>query len=149
MSTPLYFFCVLMYVLGAALCLFLITIPALKNKCRVANKPFSWGEWWSCDWNIVIGNLVLGAMLIIGLNELIAWKPGVLDYIKWFFALAGALGTSVIQQRWGQFSKSLNSLLDVKSNISDVITGGTTTVKDTVDAGSQATGQDVSVKPKS
>lgn len=146
MSITDYFVCVVMYLLGQALYLFLFTVPGLKTKCRIANKNFSWAEWWSCDWNIVIANFIIAAMLILGLKEFLAWKPGVLDYIKWFFGGAGMLGTSLVQQKFGQFSKSINSLLDIKANVSDVLTGGTETVKETIEKGTEATGQDVSTK---
>lgn len=148
MSIIDYFFCVLMYLLGQALYLFLFTVPSLKEKCRIANKPFSWGDWWTCDWNIIVANFILAAMLTIGLKEFITWKPGVMDYIKWFFGGAGMLGTSLVQEKFGQFRKSINTLLDVKSNISDAITGTATTVKEAVELGKEATATDVSPTPK-
>ncbi len=147
-TTKLYFFCIVMYLLGQALYLFLFTIPSLKQKGRIANKPFTWGDWWACDWNIVIGNFIIAAMLTIGLKEFVRWKPDVLEFVQWFFAGAGMLATSIVQQRLGQFSKGLNSLLDVKANISDTVTGTTTTVKEAVEKGTDVTGQDVSTQTK-
>lgn len=148
MSISLYIQCIAMYILGQALCLMLFTVPLLKEKCRIANKKFSWSEWWDCDWNMVIGSFAFMVALTIGIDEIIGWKPSVLNYIEWFYLIAGAFGTSIIQERWGSFKKGINSLLDVKSNIADAVTGGTTTVKDTIEKGEGILGQDVTISPK-
>lgn len=122
MTPSLYFQCVLMLLLGQALQIFLVKIPAVKERCRVANKPFAWSEWWSCDWNVVVATAIIGAMAIIGLDQLVHWKPGILDYVKWFFAAIGAVGSTVALSRWSSFEKSLNDLVDKKTNIADSIT---------------------------
>lgn len=147
MSTKLYLFCVAMYILGQALTLFWITVPSLKEKCRIANKEFSWKDWWKCDWNIVFGNMIFGLILILGLKELITWKPEILDFVKWLFALLGAFGTSIAQEKWGQFRKTLNNLLDMKANLSDAVTGGSNTVEETVSKGKNA-GVDIETSKK-
>jgi hypothetical protein len=144
MTKSLYIQCVAMFILGQAAHLFLIKVPAVKQRCRAANKPFTWKEWWNCDWNVVIGTQIVGALVIIGLDQLLNWKPFILDYVKWFFAGVGAFGSTVAMAKWSQYEKSLNALLDVKSNVADAITGGTTTVKETVEKGEAATGQEIS-----
>jgi len=70
MSTQLYFFCVVMYILGQLLCLMWQTIPSLKKKAAIANTTFSLKAWFACDWNIVVGNMVFGAILILALKLL-------------------------------------------------------------------------------
>lgn len=146
MTHVLYLFCVAMFVLGQALMLFWFTIPQLKEKCRIANKVFTWKEWWACDRHLVIGNLIFGAILIMGLDEFLNWKPAALEYIKYFFAVVGAFGPTIVQEKWGTFKKGISKLIDVKTNIADAVTGGTTTVKETIEKGIEATGQDVSTK---
>jgi hypothetical protein len=141
MTTSLYIQCVAMFILGQAAHLFLIKIPAVKARCRAANKPFTWKEWWNCDWNVVIGTQIIGALFIIGLDQFLNWKPQVLDYIKWFFAFVGASGSAIAMAKWSQYEKGLTALLDIKSNVSDAVTGGTTTVKDTIEKGEAATGE--------
>lgn len=147
MSTKMYLFCVVMFILGQAAHLFLIKIPAVKARSRAANKTFIFKEWWACDWNIIIGTQVIGALLIFGLDQIIYWKPGVLDYVKWFFAGMGAFGSTIAMAKGSQFEKQLTGLMDIKSNIADTVTGGTITVKDSIAKGSAATGTDVSVNP--
>lgn len=148
MTHLMYLFCVAMYVLGQGLLLFWFTIPQLKEKCRIANKVFTLKEWWECDRTMVIGNMIFGAILVLGIDELVHWKPGVLDYIKWFFAIAGAFGPTIVQEKWGSFKKGISNLIDIKSNIADTLTGGTTTVKETITKGNEALpGADVTKAP--
>jgi hypothetical protein len=139
-----YVFCVVMFILGQAGHLFLLKIPSIRARCRAANKPFTFKEWWDCDWNVIIGTQIIGAMIIFGLKEICTWKPGVIEYVRWFFAAVGAFGSSVAMAKASQFEKSLTGLLDVKSNIADAVTGGTTTIQDSIDKGGAATGTDVS-----
>jgi len=119
MTLSLYLQCVAMLLLGQALQLFLIKIPAIKERCRVANKPFSMSEWWGSDWNLVIGTAVIGAMAIIGLDQLVHWKPEILNYVKWFFGGIGAFGSNLLLSKWSSFEKALNSIVDKKTNIAD------------------------------
>lgn len=119
MTLSLYLQCVLMLLLGQALQILLIKIPSIKERCRAANKPFSWAEWWGCDWNVVIATGLLGAICIVGLDELTKWKPEILNVVKWFFAAVGAVGSSVALSKWSQFEKSLNTVIDRKTDIAD------------------------------
>jgi hypothetical protein len=119
MTLSLYLQCVLMFVLGQAAHLFLVKVPAVKERCRVANKPFAWKEWWRCDWNVIIGTQIIGALLIVGLDQFLHWKPQVLDYVKWFFAAVGAFGSTVAMAKMSQFEKSLNNVIDIKTDIAD------------------------------
>lgn len=108
-----------MFFLGQAAHIFLVKIPAVKTRCRAANKPFTWKEWLNCDWNVLAGTLAIGALLICGLDEFLKWKPETLEYIKWFFAAVGAMGSNVVMAKMSQFEKTLNNVIDIKSNIAD------------------------------
>lgn len=136
-----------MLILGQALHLFLIKVPSLKSRARAAGKPFSWKDWWCEDWNIVVSTLIIGAMVTIGMNELAAWKPEILDYVKWFYGAIGAFGSTVAMAKFSQYEKKLLSVIDIKTNVSDALTGGTTTVGGTVEAAKQQ-GIDVAPTPK-
>lgn len=122
MTTSLYIQCVVMLLLGQALQIFLIKIPAVKERCRVANKPFSWSEWWGCDWNVVISTGIIGAIAIFGLDELTHWKPEIIGVVKFFFAAIGAVGSNVALAKWSSFEASLNKVVDAKTDKADGIT---------------------------
>lgn len=135
--------CIIMFILGQGVHLFFIKIPALKKRSTAANKLFVFKDWWSCDWNIIIGTQLFGALIVFGLNELVDWKPEILTYVRWFFAGIGAFGSTVAMSLLSKYDKTLIQVLDIKSNIADTVTGGTTSVEETIRKGSQATQSDV------
>lgn len=143
-----YLICAAMSVLGQLAHLFLIKIPSIKNRARAANKAFIFREWWNSDWNVVLGTQVLILMLILGLKEFLTWKPGVIDYVRWFFGLFGAFGSTVAMAKGSSFEKNLTGLIDVKSNVADAVTGGTSTIQDTVQKGTEATGHQIEATKK-
>ena len=107
-----------MFLLGHGFDLFFSKIPEYRNLFAKANETFSWNKYWKSDWNIIIGTVVVGVMLIIGLDQLVSWKPGVLDYVKWFFAGVGGL-CSIIAGRWSNCKKYISKIIDDKTNIAD------------------------------
>jgi hypothetical protein len=122
MTLFLYLQCVLMFIGGQAIHLFLVKIPALKKRARAANKDFAMKEYWAEDWPIVVGTQVVGMVVILGLDQIVHWKPVILDWVKWWFALLGAFGSTVIMSRWSPFEKKLLNVIDVKTNIADGVT---------------------------
>lgn len=138
-----YLYCVAMFILGQAFHLFLVKIPAVKKRCKAANKTYYFREWWGEDWNVIIGTQVIGAMVILGLKEIVTWKPGVIEYVRWFFAAIGAFGSTIAMAKASQYEANLTRLMDVKSNVADAVAGPATTVKDAIVQGSEATGTDV------
>jgi len=149
MSPTTYWFCVAMSVLGQAAHLFLVKVPGLKKTARALNKQFTWKEWFASDWNIIVGTQVITALCILGLDEIVTWKPEVLSYVKWFFAGIGAFGSTIAMAKMSQFEKQLTALTDVKASVSDAVTGGTTTVKETIEKGTEVTGTTIesTIKP--
>jgi hypothetical protein len=123
MTVSLYIQCVAMYILGQALHLFVIKIPAVRKRDRAANIEFSFSDYWKQEWNIIIGNQVLGAVFIIGLDQLVDWKPLILDVVKWFFAAVGAIGSVTIMSKFSTYEKKVLNIIDEKTNLSDRITG--------------------------
>lgn len=127
MTTSLYLQCVAMYILGQALHLFVIKIPAVRKRDRAANIEFSFTEYWKQEWNIIIGNQVLGAVFIIGLDQLVNWKPIILESVKWFFAAVGAIGSVAIMSKFSSYEQKVLNIVDIKTNLSDRITGSAPT----------------------
>lgn len=118
--------CIVMFILGQAVQLFIVKIPSVRERCRAANKDFSFAEYWKSDWNLVIGMGLFGGMLVVGLQEIIGMKPEVLNYVRWFFGGVGFSGQSFILSRWSKFEKVLNAVVDVKTNIADGVEDKTT-----------------------
>lgn len=118
-TTLLILQCIAMFILGQLLQLFWLKIPSLKKRSKAANYHFSLSDYWKEDWYLIIGTQILGALVVIGLNELVQWKPMILDYIKWFFAFIGAFASSVILSKLSAYEKKLTEVIDVKTNLSD------------------------------
>jgi hypothetical protein len=121
MTPKLYLACVLILALGQALQILWIKIPDLKTRAKLANQQFIFKDWWSSDWNLVLGTFVCGAIAILGLDELIRWKPEVLDYVKWFFAALGFGGSNLVLAKLSKYTKYFNQIIDEKTNIADGI----------------------------
>lgn len=121
MTLSLYMQSVAMFILGQLLQLFWLKIPSLKKRAKAANYKFSASEYWKEDWYLIIGTQVAGAMAIIGLDQIVHWKPDVLEYVKWFFGGFGAFGSSVVLSKLSSYEKTLSGIIDVKTNISDSV----------------------------
>lgn len=124
--------CVIMALLGQALHMLIVKIPSFKAKSRAVNKEFSFKEMWLCDWNVILATPVIIAMITIGLKEIVAWKPAIWDAVKWFYAGIGAFGSTIAMSRFSSFESTLTNLLSIKSNVADAVTGGSTTVNETI-----------------
>jgi hypothetical protein len=127
-----YIICVAMFILGQAAHLFLVKIPAIKKRCIATNKTFYFKEWLSQDWNVIVGTQVIGALFLLGLKEFITWRPGAIEYVRWFFAGIGAFGSTIAMAKASQYEKLVIGLIDIKANVSDAVTGGTSTVGQTI-----------------
>lgn len=114
--------CIAMFILGQLLQLFWLKIPSLKKRAKTANYKFSVKEYWQSDWYLIIGTQIVGAMLILGLNEIVQWKPAILDYVKWFFGSLGAFASSVVLSKLSAYEKMLSEVIDIKTNIADNVT---------------------------
>jgi hypothetical protein len=123
MTLSLYLQCIAMYVLGQAVHLFLLKIPNIQKRATAANYEFTFKAYWKSDWYIVAGTLALGIMLTIGVDQLISWKPAILNIVKWFFGFVGVSGSTLVMSKYGQFEKRIMNVIDVKTNIADEAIG--------------------------
>lgn len=136
-----------MFFAGQLLHLMVVKIPSLRKRSREANKKFSIKEWLAEDWNLIVATNVLGVMFLIGLDELLKWKPEIQNVVKWFFAGIGAFGNSLILQKFSKYEQLLGAVVDIKSNITDKLLGPTENVDELIVKGTVATGTDVTVSP--
>lgn len=121
MTLSLYLQCVGMFLIGQGLTFFFVTTPMLRALYKRASEDFSMNKYWKDDYNKVIGVQLLGALFILGLDQIIQWKPWVLDGIKWWFAGLGVVG-DLIGSRLSTYRKSIMDVIDKKTNIADAAT---------------------------
>lgn len=136
-----------MFFAGQFLHILVVKIPSLRKRSKDANKKFSLKEWLSEDWNLIVATNIVGVMALIGLDELLAWKPEIQNAVKWFFAGIGAFGNSLILQRFSKYEQILSSVTDIKTNITDKLIGPTQSVDELIAKGTEYTGSDVTVSP--
>lgn len=116
MTTSLYIWCSVMYLLGHGIDLFLVKIPELRTLWAKSNETFCWNKYWKSDWNVMAGTILVGAALIIGIDEFANIKPAIMNYVKWFFAGAGALASTIIASKFGTAKKYIMNIIDKKTN---------------------------------
>lgn len=119
MDALLTLMCLAMFLLGQALQLFWIKIPALKKRSNVANYKFSFKEYWSSDWNLIIGTFIICAMAIIGLDEILTFRPDIMSYLKWGFAFIGFFAQSVVLAKLSKYDIKINGIINEKTDIAD------------------------------
>lgn len=147
MTTSILIECIEMFIGAQILDLLLIQVPKLRRNAAAANKPFKFKEWWSCDWNLILAGPVFMIVVTIGYEELIGFNPAFSKYARWIYAGIGGFGSSILMENWGKYGKNITQLFSLKSNISDVVTGGTTTVQDTIKKGEERLNQDITNNP--
>jgi hypothetical protein len=118
MTLELYLWCALLFFVGQGIALFLIDIPEVRKLAKTANHGFIWKEWWLKDWNVVIGVQLIGIVAFAGLDQLIHWKPWIIDYSKWMFAIFGVIASG-IAARIGGYRKMILRIIDRKTDIAD------------------------------
>lgn len=94
-------------------------IKTLQVKSKLANHNFSFKEYFSDDWATIAASFVSVLILCYCLDEILAVKPVLVDYIKWLFVFVGFTGSSVIQSLFSVTSKKINDIIDIKTNLAD------------------------------
>lgn len=118
MTTSLYILYIVMFVLGQVLTIFWWDIPEVKRLAGMANQDFDWKKYWKKQWNMIIGLEVLGTMIFLSLNQILHWRPQLLNQLWWMSGVFGILGSG-IGSRFGAYRKGLLNMLDRKANIAD------------------------------
>lgn len=142
----IYFQYAAMFFLGQAFHLFAVKIPSLKEKSIANNHSFNFGNWLKEDWNIIIATTSLGAMAMIGLDEILKLRQEIENVVRLLFGSLGFLSNS-ITMRASKYEKKIMRYLDLKANIADATVGKTRNIDDLIQKGNEQTGTDVTQSP--
>jgi uncharacterized membrane protein len=118
MTPGLYLQCFLIALVGMALQT-VLKMKSLQDKARAANVEFKLRQYFSNDWISIIASLLTIIMFTLFVDNILKWKPAVVDYIKIGFAFVGYTGSDIASRLFGVINKKINNVIDVKTNIAD------------------------------
>jgi hypothetical protein len=122
MTPNTYLMCFFAGLLGVLFHVFAVKIPAVKSRTKAANLVFTYKEYLNDDLAGIFASLLTVMILLITLDELIAFKPAVIPYLKFGFVFVGFTGSSILIAILGKAQGKINSIVDIKTNIADRIT---------------------------
>lgn len=121
MTLHLYLACFAIALIGMALNTAL-KMKSLQDKARAANVEFKPGKYFSDDWLSITASLLTIIMFLLFLDNILKWKPAVIDYVKIGFAFIGYTGSDIASRLFGVVNKKINNVIDTKTNIADNVT---------------------------
>jgi hypothetical protein len=119
MNTETYVWCFLAGLLGLLFYLFAVKIPGVKTAAKVANMPFSYGQYFQDDLAAIMASLFTVLILLVVLDEAVALKPVILPYLKAGFVFVGYTGSSLLVKIMGKAQGKINDVVDEKTDIAD------------------------------
>ena len=119
MNIQLYIQCFIIGLVGILFHVFVIKLPAVKERYRVSNKVFSLRTYLADDWVALGGSLITLIACLLFVDEVLKWKPAIIDYIKFAFLFVGYTGSSILLSVLSQADKKLNKIIDIKTDIAD------------------------------
>jgi len=126
MQLKLYFVCFIISLVGMAFQIAL-KMKSLQEKSRVANIEFKPRQYFKEDWLSIAISMLAIILFLLVVDNILKWKPAIVDYIKIGFAFVGYAGSDVASRFFGVLNKKINIVIDTKTNISDGITEVPTT----------------------
>lgn len=118
MTIDLYITCFSVALIGMALQT-VLKMKSLQDKARAANIAFNPGQYFRQDWLSITASILTIILFLAFLDNILKWKPAVVDYVKIGFAFVGYTGSDIASRLFGVVNKKINSVIDVKTNIAD------------------------------
>jgi hypothetical protein len=119
MNLNTYLLCFLTGLLGIFFHLVTVKIPSVKKQSLAANLPFTYLGYLKDDALPIISSLCSVLILLLILDELIAFKPAVLPFVKVGFAFVGFTGSSILLSLFSRVSAQINRAVDWKTDVAD------------------------------
>lgn len=111
-------YCAVMGLLGitAQVC---VKVRNLKIRASAGNAEFNISSYFKDDWPAILLSCVAVAAMIIGLDEVLGYKPEVAKFMKWAFLFVGYTGASLLNAFFSKAEKKIMGTIDEKTNIAD------------------------------
>jgi hypothetical protein len=127
MTLHLYVACFAIALIGMALHMAL-KMKSLQDKARAANVVFKARQYFHDDWLSILGSLLTIFMFLLFIDNVLKWKPALIDFVKIFFAFVGYTGSDIASRLFGVLNTKINSVIDQKANALDGTNTATTKV---------------------
>jgi hypothetical protein len=121
MTLSLYTTCFFVALVGMALQT-VLKMKSLQDKARAANLEFKPWRYFREDWLSITASVLTIILFLLFLDNILKWKPAIVDYIKIGFAFVGYTGSDIASRLFGVINKRINNAIDVKTNIADGVT---------------------------
>lgn len=115
-KTELYIETAVAGILGILFHIFVIKIPGLRARAKVANERFSFSQYLADDYPGIVASFVTLALAILALDEVIGYRPSLLKFIKYFYFFVGYTGSSILLAVLSKTSKAINAIVDTKTD---------------------------------
>lgn len=121
MTTGTYLLCFIAGLLGMAFHILAVKIPQTKTRATVANMKFSYSAYFQDDLAAILASFIALLIYVTCLKELIDYKPFIKPFIIFGSVTYGFMGSSLLIAVLGKASAKINSIVDVKTDISDQV----------------------------
>lgn len=118
MTLHLYLICFAIALIGMALHIAL-KMKSLQDKARAANVTFKVRQYFKDDWLSITASLLTILMFLMFVDNIMKWKPALVDFVKLFFAFVGYTGSDIASRLFGVLNTKINNVIDAKTNIAD------------------------------
>lgn len=118
MTFTLYATCFGVALVGMALQT-VLKMKSLQDKAKAANLTFKPVHYFREDWLSITASVLTIILFLLFLDNILKWKPVIVDYIKIGFAFVGYTGSDIASRLFGVVNRKINNVIDVKTNIAD------------------------------
>jgi hypothetical protein len=119
MNNGVYIWCLVCGFLGVLFHIFVVKLPSALQRAKVANVQATIIDYFAHDWVAIAASFITVIVFVVCLDEFVNWQPDAVKYIKALFVFIGFTGSSILIAALGKFSKTLNGIIDVKTDVAD------------------------------
>jgi hypothetical protein len=134
MNLQLYLACFGVALVGMLLQI-VLKLKSLQDKATAANVEFNARIYFRKDWLSTIASLLTIILFLLFIDNILKWKPAVVDFLKIFFGFVGYTGSDIASRLFSVVNKQINNVIDLKTgpnekNGMSVLPKGSDTIKE-------------------
>lgn len=118
MNFQLYLACFGVALVGMALQI-VLKLKSLQDKAAAANVEFNARIYFRKDWLSTVASLLTIILFLLFIDNILKWKPAVVDFLKIFFGFVGYTGSDIASRLFSVVNKQINNVIDLKTGPND------------------------------